>query len=282
MRYASAVLASQRHREIMDRVSVAGAARVVELARDLDVAEETIRRDLKTLADRGALVRTHGGALPIRTATAHASPSPAHRRSLTQRTAEHAGAKRAIAQRALEFVEPGMVIALDASSTAVELARLLPDVPLTVVTNGLAVCNLLGPRTRIEVICTGGVLDHDAEAFTGLPAEAAVGRFNIALCFCSCMGIDPKRGMSEVDVPQASIKLRMIESAARTVLLADASKFAVSSHVFTAPATSVDTLITNRSETREAQVTIESLRREGLEVLEIDEQDEPRMNANDR
>ncbi|MEM8782882.1 MAG: DeoR/GlpR family DNA-binding transcription regulator [Planctomycetota bacterium] len=259
------MLASQRHREILEQVSVAGAARVVELARRLDVAEETIRRDLKTLADRGVLVRTHGGAMP---ASAGADGA-AHGRSFAQRQAERSDAKRAIVRRALGFIEPGMVVALDASSTAAELARLLPDAPLTVVTNGLAVCNLLGVRKQVEVICTGGVLDADAQAFTGLPAEDAVGRFNVAVCFCSCMGLDPKRGMSEVDVSQASIKLRMIESAAKTVLLADASKFGVSSHVFTAPATAVDTLITDASDRPEARATIEALTRDGLDVVEV-------------
>ncbi|MEM1026658.1 MAG: DeoR/GlpR family DNA-binding transcription regulator [Planctomycetota bacterium] len=263
------MLASQRHREILDRVSVAGAARVVELARALDVAEETIRRDLKTLAARGALVRTHGGALPLNSPTQSQPVDPADHRTLLQRSADHAEAKQAIAHRALAFITPGAVVALDASSTALELARLLPDAPLTIVTNGLAVCNLLGPCKDIEVICTGGVLDPQAQAFTGLPAESAMGRFNVEVCFCSCMGVDAKRGMSEVDVAQASIKLRMIESATRTVLLADASKFGVNSHVFTAAVTAVDTLITNASDRAGASATMETLRREGLDVIEV-------------
>ncbi|MEM7577130.1 MAG: DeoR/GlpR family DNA-binding transcription regulator [Planctomycetota bacterium] len=262
------MLASQRHLEILERVAQRGAARVAELARQLDVAEETIRRDLKLLANRGALVRTHGGALP-KTTQGLAVDQPAHARSFSQRSVEHAGAKQAIAERALDWIRPGMVVALDASSTAVELAKVLPDRPLTVVTNGLPACNLLGERSQIEVVCTGGVLDAAAQAFTGLPAEDAVGRFNIELCFCSCMGIDPKRGMSEVDVPQASIKLRMIESASRTVLLADDSKFGVSSHVFTASAAAVDTLITNVSDRPEVTAVIESLSRDGLEVVEV-------------
>ncbi|MEM1099070.1 MAG: DeoR/GlpR family DNA-binding transcription regulator [Planctomycetota bacterium] len=265
------MLASQRHREILDRVSVAGAARVVELARDLDVAEETIRRDLKTLADRGALVRTHGGALPLSPLSQPQPVDPADHRTLLQRSADHAEAKQAIARGALDFVTPGAVVALDASSTSLELARMLPDAPLTVVTNGLAMCNLLRTRKHIDVICTGGVLDPQAQAFVGLPAEDAVGRFNVEICFCSCMGIDAKRGMSEVDVSQASIKLRMIESAGRTLLLADASKLGISSHVFTAAATAVETLITNASEDAAANATIDSLRRDGLDVIQVTE-----------
>jgi DeoR family transcriptional regulator of aga operon len=85
------------------------------------------------------------------------------------------------------------------------------------------------------------------------------------------MGIDPKRGMSEIDVPQASIKLRMIEAAGQTILLADASKFGISSRVFTAPATAVDTLITNPTLLPGPRGVIEALRAEGLEVLEVEE-----------
>ena len=256
------MIAVQRHRRIVEYVHGHGAGRVADLARAFDVTEETIRRDLRVLADQGALARTHGGAVPIDADDARAD-LPYLRRDAT-----NTAAKAAIARTALPLVAPGSIIALDASSTAGQLARQLPDEPLTVVTNCYVICALLARRRNIEVVCTGGTLDAEAMAFTGLFARRTLQTFNIDTVFFSCRGIDLERGFSESNEAHAAVKLAMIEAARQRVLLADTTKLGVASKVFVGPVTLADRVIVERSEHEGVQARIARLRALGIAVDE--------------
>src|SRR5438045_5215952 len=121
----NAMLAVERLREIEKRIKRDGSARVADLARELSVTEETIRRDLEKLEDDRKILRSHGGAV------APANGEIPH----TERESQQAAEKSAIAREAVKRVSEGDTLFIDASSTALELARILPDMPLTVLTN---------------------------------------------------------------------------------------------------------------------------------------------------
>ena len=256
------MIASQRHRRIVEYVLGRGAGKVTELAREFGVTEETIRRDLRALSQRGELARTHGGAVPTADSDAHVDLP------YLRRDAANAPAKAAIGRAALAFVVPGEVIALDASSTAFQLARLLPDEPLTVVTNSFVVCSLLARRERIQVVCTGGTLDPEAAAFTGLHARRTLAALNIHTAFFSCRGVDLERGLSEANDRNAELKLQMIESSRQRVLLLDSSKIGVAAAVFTTPVGIADHVIVEHTDDPEARRRIERLRAVANHVVE--------------
>ncbi len=257
------MIAKERHRRIVDEVGHSGSARVSDLARKFDVTEETIRRDLRVLSQQGRLIRTHGGAL-----AADYGPDPASHVELpfAQRDSTRMPEKRAIAAVASKLIHPGEVIVLDASSTACELARQLPDIPLTVVSNSLAVCSILSGRAQIHTICTGGVLDADAMAFVGLQAEKTLESFNVGKFFHSCRGIDPDRGISEADERQAELKLRAMQLATESILLVDTSKFGVASSFFYASADSVDLLVTDDGQGGQIDEALRSLQARGVTI----------------
>ncbi|MEM6391457.1 MAG: DeoR/GlpR family DNA-binding transcription regulator [Planctomycetota bacterium] len=256
------MIATLRQKQILHRVTDTGAARVADLARDLEVTEETIRRDLNTLSERGMLARTHGGAVALESDDGRVE-LPYDTRDAT-RMAE----KGAIARAALKLIEPGTVIALDASSTACQLAKLLPDQPMTVVTNSLVVCTLLARRERIEVVCTGGTLDAEAMAFGGLQAMRTLEALNVEQLFFSVRGIDLKRGLSEASDRHAAVKLQMLESAQRRVLLADTSKLGLASAVFFAPVEMADRVIVEAGGGPSVAEALEELRERGVQVEE--------------
>jgi DeoR family L-fucose operon activator len=249
------MLARQRQAEILARVNAAGAVRVADLARDLRVAEETIRRDLDRLDREGKVVRTHGGALPARDVS-HDLPFEA-------RSSAHRDEKVSIARHALQHVSQQDVIALDASSTVHELARILPDMPITVVTNALPATAILLARPRIRVLSTGGFLDTRSRSWLGSFAEHALDRVNINKLFMSAKGVDLTRGLSEVDDAQARVKRRMMDLAEQVFLLVDHSKFGERAAVHQADLGEVDVLITDGA--IDAAVA-EDLRRLGLTV----------------
>ena len=257
------MIAQERHRQIVSKIGHSGSARVSDLARLFDVTEETIRRDLKVLSGQGRLIRTHGGALASEPPVASGSHIDL---PFAQRDAAQMPQKQVIAAQAVRLIKPGEVIALDASSTVCELARQLPDIPLTVVTNSLAVCSILSHHTRVNTVCTGGALDADAMAFVGLQAARALDSFNIAKFFYSCRGIDLERGVSESNDRHAALKLRTIELADQSILLADTSKFGIASSVFYMPADSVGLLITDDGRNDEVGGMIATLRNRGVTI----------------
>lgn len=253
VRANSTPLAGERRLEILDQLAANGSVRVTLLAQDFGVAEETIRRDLDKLSDEGRLTRTHGGAMSVRTESEDL-PWSVRKSSRTHE-------KRAIAFAALSYVEPNDVIALDASTTVMELACLLPDIPLTVITYGLDVARFLADRTQIQVICAGGELDPKSICLLGPIAESNLKQFTISKLFFSSKGIDLERGYSEASTSHASIKEVLLNLAEHSILLADHSKFGVRSMTYSGPIDSADRLITD---TRTDANVVEAFERAGV------------------
>lgn len=241
------LLADERHREILRRLEAFGAARVTDLARDLEVTEETIRRDLERLDREGLLLRIHGGAVPIQRGRDVSFD--------VRRTANHE-AKEAMARTALEHIAEGDVIAFDASSTVHELVRLLPDMNVTVVTNALPATVRLWGLSRVRVVSTGGMLDGPSRSWVGSFAELALERLNINKLFLSSKGVDLERGLSEVDDAQARVKRRMLDLAEQAYLLVDSSKLGGRSVVHLGSLDEIDVLITDDGVSAEWQAAL--------------------------
>lgn len=256
------MIALQRHRKILNRVMDEGSARVSVLARDLDVTEETIRRDLRSLSQQGMLARTHGGAVALERQDVHLDLP------YDERHATNPSQKKSIARAAVAHIQPGQVIALDSSSTACQLARLIPDIPLTVATNSLMVCSTLAAHRQIEVICTGGTLDAEAMSFFGLHTQKALESLNVERLYFSCRGFDLKRGLSEANDRHAAVKLSMIGSAHRCTLLADTSKIGLASTIFYTPLDVVDQIIVDRPQDKPGADAVARLRKFGMQVEE--------------
>jgi DeoR/GlpR family transcriptional regulator of sugar metabolism len=209
-----AVLALERHAEILRSLRESGSVSVVQLAQRFAVTDETIRRDLAKLARRGRLVRTHGGAV------ASEVGEPPYVERLDANVAE----KRLIATAAVAHLRPNDVIAIDASSTGLEFARAIPEGEFTVVTNGLDVLRTLAPRDDIALISTGGEYDRAGECFVGPIAETSLRTIAVGLAVMSCRGVDPECGCSEASPAHASYKRAVLVMADRSLLLVDHTK----------------------------------------------------------
>lgn len=210
------VLAVRRHDEILKRASVAGVVVVRELARQLGVSRETIRRDLKHLARRGRLELVHGGA------ARHGALEPA----LAERLAENAAGKEAIGRRAASLVADGMAVLLDCGTTTLAVAHALRDRQgLTVCTTGLAIAQLLCrlPRTRVHLL--GGDVDPAEEATAGIDVLEAIGRFRIDLAFIGGGGLTPAGEVTDYTRGGAEQRGRMITAASHAWFVLDRTKF---------------------------------------------------------
>ena len=231
------MLAAERYEMIVRLVNERGSMRVSELSELCGVTEETIRRDLDKLEEAGRLRRSHGGAVSVQE---QHTEIPYTERELT-RPKE----KKMIALEAVKRIRPRDRILLDASSTAWYLASVLPDMPLTVLTNSIKVSLELAAKPQIEVVCTGGLLLSRSLSYVGPLAEQALDQYYVNRAFISCKGIHLERGISESNELQARLKQKMIGIANEVVLLADSSKLDVQDFAQVAGLERVHTLITD-------------------------------------
>lgn len=207
---------AQRQRRIIDRVVEQGFASVAELVEDAGVSVMTIHRDLDDLAGRGLLRRVHGGVSAL--------PTGVFESSSEFRMQRQVEAKDALARTALTFVEPGMSVLLDDSTTALALARLLPSIgALTVITNYRQVLEVLMEEDDIAVIMLGGAYSRTHDSFIGVPEASGLATYAVDVSFQSTSTIDETRAYHQ-EQELVLMKRAMIEAGERSVLMIDGSK----------------------------------------------------------
>jgi DeoR/GlpR family transcriptional regulator of sugar metabolism len=209
------VLTAERRQEILGRLKRDGKVVASELVASLGVSEDTVRRDLRDLADQGLLQRVHGGALPA------APPSGPFTRRL-----EHAhDAKVALAEAALPLLDGARVIVLDSGTTALELARRLPNgYDGTVVTNSPPIATALAAHPRAEVVLLGGRLNKDAQAAVGAATVDALHAIRADICVLGICSLHPEVGVTAIDHEESHVKRAMVACAGETIAIATADK----------------------------------------------------------
>ncbi|GMA49447.1 DeoR family transcriptional regulator [Alicyclobacillus contaminans] len=231
------MLADERRRRILDWLERAQSATVSELAVMFGASESTIRRDLQELDEQGLLKRTHGGAVPLEMAGFEATIQEKH----AQRLAE----KVQIAKRALDMIRPGDTVLLDSGSTTLQIARLLPDMDVTVVTNSLAIAQELSTYQRVQLVVLGGELRTTTGAMVGPFTEMLLAQLHVDRLFLGANGVDFVHGITTPNAVEAATKRAMMRAAREVVLVADHSKLRQRSLVKICDMGDVDTFITD-------------------------------------
>ena len=232
------MIAAERQQTILEQTQSKGSVRTSDLAQLFDVSEETIRRDLDILTESGHLARTHGGA----------TTSELQRVEIdhTQREFQNLDEKKNIARKAATFIKSGETILLDASSTALQLVNVLPEInDVHVVTYSQEVAELLVRRSGVELTLLGGTFDQPSRSYCGMLTEIALSYLRIDRFFFSCKGVDHKSGLSEANNEQARLKKAILDHSEASYLLADHSKIGLRSNYFFAPLEKIPTLITD-------------------------------------
>lgn len=251
----------ERKQAIAEFVSRQGRASVQELASRFEVSESTVRRDLRELEDQKLLRRTHGGAIAVQSG-GEAEPT------FVEKEDRLRSQKSAIAVKALAMIAEGDTIFLDSGTTTYHLATLLKGFPrLTVVTNSAIVAEELGEERQIELLLTGGTLRPETKAMVGPFAEQAIASIRVDKLFLATNGFDIQAGLTTPNLIEAATKRRMIDSAHRTVLLADHSKYGNITFARFGELADVSTLVTD---SRLSRSVIEEIEKIGVEVIVAD------------
>ena len=230
------MLTVERRQAILARLERDGRIVASELVTSLGVSEDTVRRDLRDLAEQGLLHRVHGGALP-------SAPSAGSFESRLEVAHEE---KVALADAALPLLEGARVIVLDGGTTALELARRLPPAfGGTVVTNAPPVASVLASHPKVEVILVGGRLLKDAQVAVGAAAVEALHTVRADVCVLGICSLHPDVGVTTLDNEEAHVKRAMVACSGEVIALATADKLRTASPWVVARLADVDHLVTD-------------------------------------
>ena len=232
------MLTSQRRKLILERLKRDGQIIAKSLSVELELSEDTIRRDLRELAQEGLLQRVHGGALPASSAIA----------DFATRQTIASNAKSAIGAAAARTIEPGSVVIVDGGTTAVQLIRALPQqLEATIVTHSPSIAVELIAHPNIDVILIGGRLFKHSVVAIGAVTIAGYAQIRADLCFVGVTGLHPDIGLTTGDLEEAHIKRAMIASAGEVTVMTSSEKLLAASSYVIAPISAVSAIITELS-----------------------------------
>ncbi|HEX5683016.1 MAG TPA: DeoR/GlpR family DNA-binding transcription regulator [Ideonella sp.] len=248
------MLTTQRKQLILDRLAREGQVVAKTLAAELQISEDTIRRDLRELAQAGRLQRVHGGALPASAAAG----------DMKVREQLSTGEKLELGRYGASLIRPGQVVILDGGTTALQVARHLdPGLRATIVTHSPTVAVAAAAHPQVEILMLGGRLFRHSMVNVGAAVIAAAALLRADLYFMGVTGVHPSAGLSTGDAEEAAVKRALHERAAETIVLASAEKLMAASAFVVAALTDTTAIVVPR---KTPERTLRALRAGGAKV----------------
>ena len=209
------MLVADRRDLLLTRLHDEGKILAGEIARELGISEDTIRRDLRELAAAGQCQRVYGGAVPVSRALV----------DYRSRAMVEPQSKARIAARAAQLINPGDRVILDGGTTTLAVTRALPpDLQATVITHSPTIAAALIDHPTVEILLLGGrIYKHSAVACGAATAEAARA-VTADLFLLGVTGVHAEHGLTTGDADEAAMKRTLAAQAADTYVLASAEK----------------------------------------------------------
>lgn len=242
---------AERRQKILEYLNVDRRVTVRGLAEKMKVSEVTLRSDLKDMENEGLLRRTHGGAvLP---------DAEENEINFSSREKKNKAEKITIAHMAVSLIEDGHCILLDASSTALEFARLLKEshMRLTVVTSGIYTALELRETPNLTVILLGGVVRHGSSSLEGVLGADMLNKIHVDFMLTSASGFTVNTGLTDFNVYEVDLKKHMVAKASKVVALIDHSKINKSSISSFASLSEIDYFISDEPVSEDILIELE-------------------------
>jgi DeoR/GlpR family transcriptional regulator of sugar metabolism len=249
------MLKEERFQVILERLNHEQKVYLGGLSDLLNVSEDTVRRDIKELADRGLLKSVRGGAVPH-------SPGPHHFKDRVFHDQER---KQIIAGKAVELLKDGQLVVFDGGTSAMLIAQLLPkDLRITVVTNSFPIASLLEEHEYVEVLFAGGRLLKNSFVTTGNDTIQFFEKFRPDICLLGICSIHPELGVTGPDYDEAEVKRTMVASSKEVVALATEEKLGTAEAHYVCPTDRLSVIITDQPADYER---FEIYREKGIRLL---------------
>ena len=227
----------ERQAYIVHQVNLHNKVLLADLSDQVQVSNDTIRRDLQELSDAGKIIKIHGGAL-----------SPSFHNGNHSREVYAYTQKKIIAKKAAALVKNGMFVLSGGGTTVIELAKALPpDLHATFVSGSIPALYEYSNHPTIEVISIGDKVSKNSKITVGSDAISRIKELNVDLCFLGVNAINLKTGVSDNDWDIVQLKKAMIEASHRLVCLSISEKINSQQPIQICDVKKVDTLITELS-----------------------------------
>jgi DeoR/GlpR family transcriptional regulator of sugar metabolism len=251
-------LPQERRQDILEELRRNGKVVAVELSKRYQVSIDTIRRDLRDLAEAGLLKRVHGGALPITPITA----------SYAERNRQDPSVKKRLARVAQQVIRDGQLIMFGGGTTNAEIARQLSkDLHATVVTVSPQIAVDLSTYAHLEVILIGGRLNKDELIITGAEAVEQLKGFQADICFLGVCSIHPEVGFTTNVYEEVALEQTLIEQSGEVVATVSADKLGTIAPYIVSPIDRITHIITEEQVSEDVLVPY---RLQGVQVLQSD------------
>lgn len=229
------MLKEERQRIILNEVELHNRIQLTDIAEELDVSIDTIRRDVKELDSENRLRKVHGGAISLGFATY--SPKRNSVYALDE--------KNIIAEKAAKILKQNSVVLIDGGTTCLELARLLPaELKLTCFTLSLPVAMELLHKPNVDTIFIGGQLSKDAQITLGAKTINSLAEIKVDYSFIGTGYVDAEFGLTEFDWDIVQTKKAVINASKKTVLLCISEKLNSQHRYKTCSLNTIHTMVT--------------------------------------
>ncbi len=247
------MLIAERQSRAQNLIAERGMCDLDTLARELDVSQSTVRRDVEQLEQQGLVRRTHGGVIWVGDRNGAAGRPYAFDQRLTYRQE----AKQRIARAASALVEPGQTVLLDGGTTVYHLAEELLNRRLQIVTNSLPIANRFINDESTELVLTGGLLYPRYGVLLGPASEAMIASVHPKIMFFSIAGLHDGMLYNQ-NLLLVEAERKMMQQAQEVALLVDSTKFGQQALVRLCGLSEVDIVVTDNDISPPAREAIES------------------------
>jgi DeoR/GlpR family transcriptional regulator of sugar metabolism len=249
------MLKEERHNYILHQINLHNRVLSSSLSEQIQVSEDTIRRDLLELAQDGKIVKVHGGALSKSFNPVINAPGNVY--ALEE--------KRIIAGKALHFIKDGMFILTTGGTTITELARILPkDLQATFITVSLSAATEFTNHPNIEVVILGDKLSKNSKITVGAETILKIQQIKADICFVGVNAIDIEGGLTDNDWDVVQVKRAMIKSSKKVIALSISEKVNTFEPLKICEAEDIDMLVTELSPESDK---LEPYRTKGIQIF---------------
>jgi len=230
------MLKKERHAYIIHQLNLHNRILSSQLCQDIEVSEDTVRRDLSELDQQGYIIKVHGGAL-----------SKSFHNSFQEETFYSKKEKNTIALKAVGLIEDGMFILTSGGTTIIELARALPEnLHATFITVSVPAAYEYMKHPHIDVIIVGDKLSKSAKITVGSSVISRIKEIRADICFLGINAIDIEHGLTDNDWDVVQVKRAMIEASSKVIALTISEKVNTHQQLKVCDVEEMDILITER------------------------------------
>ena len=232
------MLKKERQAYILHQVNLHNKVLSSSLCSEINVSEDTIRRDLQELALEGKVIKVHGGALSHSFNQVYFPTTGVY--SQMQ--------KQTIARKAIGLISDGMFILTSGGTTIIEMARLLPpELKATFISGSIPVILEYMHHPNIDVILIGDKISKSSKITVGTEAIAKIKKMKVDLCFLGAGAIDTEHGITDMDEEVVKLKRAMIGASKKVICLAISEKLNSAQPLRVCGLDEIDMLITELS-----------------------------------